>query len=138
MIRLIPAAPVRIAAALALTLLCACQNVPKYKKSSGKFNEWSGYEGRNFSPSEGIVVAVNPSASTLTVLARGKNVVLNVLPTTRILHEGTDITLAQLPLKQVIKFRISEDGKELRSIWYGEHSNAVHHNVAAKSKNSMF
>jgi hypothetical protein len=131
--------PARIAAtAVTLTLLCACQNVPKYKKSSGKFNEWSGYEGQNFSPSEGIVVAVNPPANTVTVLVRGKNVVLNVLPTTRVLHEGVDITVAQLPLNQAVKIRFSKDGKELRSIWYGEHSNAVHHNVAAKSKNSLF
>jgi hypothetical protein len=111
--------------------------VPKYKKSSGKFDEWKGYEGRNFEPASGIVTAVDAAANTITVFAHGKNVVINVLPTTRIMHEGTDITLAQLPLNSTIKYTFSDDGTQLRTVWYG-HSQAVRHNASAKEKNSLF
>ena len=131
--------PARIAAtAVTLTLLCACQNVPKYKKSSGKFNEWAGYQGSGFEPSSGIVSAVNATANTVTVSGHEKSVTLTVLPTTRIMHEGSDITLAQLPIHTEIKYTFSEDGKQLRTIWYGEHSEAIHHNTQAKDKNSLY
>jgi hypothetical protein len=131
--------PIRAAStALALLLLCGCQNVPKYKKSSGKFNEWKGYEGENFSPESGSVVSVDASANTVTVAAHGKTLVLTVLPSTRVMHEGTDVPISQLPVGKEIKFTYSEDGKELRTIWYGEHSNGIRHNVQAKSKNSLY
>jgi hypothetical protein len=135
----IPSRPLRIAAtASCLLLLCACQNVPKYKKSSGKFNEWAGYQGNRFGPSIGTVTAVDAAANTITVSEHGKNMPLIVLPTTRIMHNQTDIALAQVPLHAEIKFRLSEDGKQLRSIWYGEHSDAVHRNAQPKDKNSVY
>jgi hypothetical protein len=134
---IITSRPIRIAAtASCLLLLCACQNVPKYKKSSGKFDEWKAYQGDNFEPSSASVTAVDVAANTVTVSEHGKRVVLNVLPTTKIMHEGDDITLAQLPVKTEIKFTFSEDGKQLRTIWYG-HSEAVHHNAQTKDKNSL-
>ena len=125
------------ATATALLILCACQNVPKYKKSSGKFDEWSEYEGRGFSPSSGIVTAVDIPAGTITIGAGTKQEIFTVLPTTRIIHQGTDITLAELPPHQVVKYTVSADRKRLLSVWYGEHSDAIHHNVQAKAKNSF-
>ena len=136
---LIPTRPLRVAATTAcVLLLCACQSVPKYKKSNGKFDEWKDYEGRNFQPTSAVVVSVDAAANTVTVAEHGKNVVLNVLPTTRIMHEGTDIALVQLPVHTEIKITFSEDGTQLRTIWYGEHSNAIHHGSGAKPKNSFY
>jgi hypothetical protein len=134
---IIPLRPLRAATtAAALLLLCACQNVPKYKHSSGRFDEWSDYEGRNFQPASATVLAVDPAANTVTVIQHEKNVVLNVLPTTRIMHDGTDITLAQLPLNKPIKYTMSEDGTQLRTIWYGENSESIHR-AASKSKSGF-
>jgi hypothetical protein len=136
MIRVIP---IRAAStALALLLLCGCQNVPKYKKSSGRFNEWQGYQGQNFEPETGSIVSVDAAANTVTVAEHGKNVVLNVLPATRLMHEGADVTISQLPVGKEIRFTFSGDGKELRTIWYGEHLEGARHNVQTKSKGSLY
>ena len=106
--------------AVALVLVTACQNVPKYKKSSGKFAEWSSYEGKHFSPANGTVTAIDTKANTVTI-GQGENAkVFPVTPKTRIFHEGADIQLAQLPVNQGVKYTLSEDGKQLLILWYGQ------------------
>lgn len=102
-----------------LLLLPGCQNVPKYKRSSGKFPEWETYEGKHFSPSNGTVTAVDTTASTVTITQGTATRVLTVTPETRIIHEAADVPLSQLPLNQQVKISLSEDGKRLISIWYG-------------------
>jgi hypothetical protein len=138
MIRTIPAArslfPLASCAA-ALLLLPACQNVPKYKRSSGKFAEWSSYEGRSFSPSNGKVTAVDPVAQTITIANGDNTKVYPVTSETRIMHEGDDITLSQLPLNQDIKFTMSEDRKRLLTVWYGTQLNTAPHANAVSRKN---
>jgi hypothetical protein len=122
------------ACAIVLVLLPACQNVPKYKRSSGKFAEWSSYEGRSFSPSNGTVTAVDTTAQTITITQDENSRVFPVTSETRIMHEGDDITLAQLPLNQEIKFTLSYDRKRLLTVWYGTHSNAAPRAGAARKK----
>jgi len=108
-------------------LMCACQNVPKYKKTNGKkFDEWGSYEGRHFEPSNGTVAAVDPAANTVTILQGRDTKVFTLSPATRIIHEGTNIPLAQLPLQQQVKFTLSDDGKQLLTIWYGERLYTFH------------
>lgn len=126
--------PTRLTAlAAALLLLPACQNVPKYKRSSGKFDEWKSFEGRNFSPSNGTVGATDPTAGTITITQQdGTNIVYPVTSETRIMHDGTDITLAQLPLKQAIKFTLTDDHKRLLTVWYGTHTNNAAHASSKK------
>ena len=102
-----------------LLVVSACMDRPKYKHSNGRFPEWEGYESKHFYPSNGIVTAVDTTANTVTVGLGDKAKVLTVTHTTRILHEGTDIPLAQLPLNQNVKYVMSEDGKDLLSIWFG-------------------
>jgi hypothetical protein len=111
-----------IPCALALLLLSGCQNVPKYKRSSGRFDEWVSYQGKNFTPIVGTLSGVDLSAQTITVTRGTKVALFPVTPETRIMHEGTDITLAQLPLNQTIKFTLSADGQRLLTIWYGTHT----------------
>jgi hypothetical protein len=111
----------------ALVLLSACQNVPRYKRASGKFDEWSTYQGKNFSPSSGTVLAVDTAANTITIKREETSIVCDVTPKTRITHEAADITLAQLPLNQAIKFTLAGDGKTLLTVWYGIHINASTH-----------
>jgi hypothetical protein len=107
-----------VCAAIAL-LVSACQNVPKYKKSNGKFDEWSSYQGKHFEPSHGVVSAINPAAGTVTI-TNGKDVkVFPVTANTRIIDEGTDIPLAQLPLNEAVKYTVTEDGAHLLTVWYG-------------------
>jgi hypothetical protein len=110
----------------AAILLCAgCQNVPKYKRSSGKFDEWGMYQGNGFKPAEGTVTAVDVAAQTITIRA-GKNAkVFTVTPDTRLVHDGDDITLAQFPLNTTVEFTVLNGGKELHSVWYGEHEENV-------------
>jgi hypothetical protein len=127
-----------VACALALLLVSACQNVPKYKRSNGKFNEWSSYEGKNFSPSRGTVAAVDTAANSVTIIDGKNTKVFTVTPATRIMHEGADITLAQLPLHQEIKFTMADDRKQLLTIWYGVHLDTFHRPVVQKAKNSLF
>jgi len=118
--------------ALVLLLLCGCQNVPKYKKDSGKFPEWAGYEGKNFYPSNGTVAAIDTTANTVTIIHGGGSKVYAVAPNTRIIHEGTDVPLAQLPVNQTIKYGLSPDGKQFRSIWFGQRLYQYHPPVPAK------
>jgi len=107
------------ACAGALLLISACGDIPKYKHSSGKFPEWADYEGKHFYPANGTVTAIDTTANTVTI-GNGDNAsVFAVTPSTRIVHEGTDIPLAQLPLNQSVKYIQSQDGKELISIWFG-------------------
>jgi len=91
------------ACAGALLLISACGDIPKYKHSSGKFPEWADYEGKHFYPANGTVTAIDTTANTVTI-GNGDNAsVFAVTPSTRIVHEGTDIPLAQLPLNQSVK-----------------------------------
>lgn len=127
----------RIALCGTLLLLPACENVPKYKKSSGKFDEWGSYEGKHFNPSSGNVTATDLKANTITV-ASGKDIkVLTVSADTRIIHEGTDITLAELPLKTEVKYRMSDDGTQLLSVWFG-HRLAQPHPAAAQHRSPSY
>jgi hypothetical protein len=107
------------ACAAALLLIAGCQNVPKYKKSSGKFNEWKSYEGDYVKPIEGIVTAVDPAAHTITIQHGDATKVFPVTADTRLMHQGDDITLAQLPINQGIRYTLSEDGSHLLTVWYG-------------------
>jgi hypothetical protein len=127
--------PTRIAAcAAALLLVSACQNVPKYKRSSGKFDEWGTYQGKSFSPFTGTVAAVDPAAQTITITRGETTTSYAVTSETRIMHEGTDITIAQLPLNQAIKYTVAADGKRLLTVWYGTHTNAAAHAGAVSRK----
>jgi hypothetical protein len=112
------------ACAAALVLCAACQNVPKYKRSSGEFDEWGSYLGKDFSPVNGTVLAVDINAQTITIGQGSKSALFAVTPETRIMDEGTDITLAQLPLNHAIKYTVAADRKRLITVWYGTHSNA--------------
>jgi hypothetical protein len=105
--------------AVAFLLLPACQNVPKYKKSNGRFDEWQSVEGKHFAPSTGTVAAVDLQANTVTITKSADTRVVTVTPHTRIIHEATDIPLAQLPLNQDIRYTMSTDGQQLLTIWYG-------------------
>ena len=111
----------------ALLLVSACQNVPKYKKSNGRWDEWGSYQGKEFSPAKGTLTAVDPAAQTITILQGDTSKVFAVTSETQIMHEGTDITLAQLPLNQLIKFTVAPDHQHLLTVWYGAHSYAVGH-----------
>jgi hypothetical protein len=122
MLRIVPALPSRVAAcAAAALLLSACQNVPKYKRSNGKFDEWGSYEGKNFQPSNGTVVAIDPTANTITIKKGEVSKDYPVTAETRLMHEGTDITLAEFPINTQVKFSLSEDGSHLDTVWYGHH-----------------
>jgi hypothetical protein len=107
----------------AALLLPACQNVPKYKRSGGKFDEWGTYQGKGFSPSNGAVLAVDTAANTITIKREDTPIVCSVTPRTRIMHEGTDITLDELPINHAIKFTLAADGRSLLTVWYGAHTN---------------
>ncbi len=141
MIRIIcrpPRLDARIAGcAAALLVVTACQDVPKYKNHAGKFNEWATYEGKEFHPSNGTVGAVDPAGQTLTIMRNQTPTVFAVTPATRIMHEGTDITLAELPLGQAIKFTVSRDGKRLLTVWYGKVM-ITRHPVAPRNKSTLF
>jgi len=137
MIRIAPS----LACATALLLLAGCQNVPKYKKSSGKFNEWASYEHRKYTPADGIVTAVDTAARSITITQGGKSSVFAVTAATRIMHEGTDIPLGQLPLNQAVKFTLADDRAQLLTVWYGAHSFAVSSpgvKAPSKAKTSAF
>jgi len=122
----------------ALLMAAGCQDVPKYKKSSGKFNEWGSYEKAYYEPSAGKVTAIDAAAGTITI-SRGKdNRVLPVTAETRIMHEGTDITLAELPLNQEVKYTLSPDRKRLMTVWYGVHLLQVHPPTAAATPKTTF
>lgn len=118
----------------ALCLLPACQNVPKYKRASGKWDEWSGYEGKAFSPSTGTVAAVDLTANTITIAQSKGPRVFSVTPATRIMHEGTEIALAQLPLNQQIKFLLAANHKDLVTVWYGRYEEGMHGPGAARRR----
>ena len=111
---------IRLAACAAtLLLISACANVPKYKYSNGRFPEWSTYEGKHFYPANGSVTAIDPSANTVTIGEGNEAKVFTITPATRIVHEGTDIPLTELPLNQKVKYIVSDDGRHLTSIWFG-------------------
>jgi len=114
-----------IASVSLLLLLPACQNVPKYKKSSGKFDEWGGYQGKTFSPTDGTDTAIDLTAQTITIGKGAGSHTYPVTSDTRILHDGEDITLAQLPVNQQIKYTLSEDHTHLITVWYTSHSTAT-------------
>jgi hypothetical protein len=126
-----------------LGLLCivgvfsACQNVPKYKKSNGKFDEWGSYEGKNFKPSSGTITATDLKANTVTITRGTNSRVFPVTPQTRIMHEGTDITLAQLPLNEAVKYTLAGDGTQLLTIWYGHGVAQLHGGPQHKSQSSQ-
>ena len=113
-----------VVCAAALLLLPACQNVPKYKKSSGRFDEWKSYEGKGFRPASGIDTAIDTAAQTITITKDNKPQVYNVTPDTEIMHNGDNITLAELPLNQTVKYTLEADHRTLATVWYGNHSNA--------------
>lgn len=128
-----------IALLAATLLLPACQNVPKYKKSGGKFDEWKEYEGKNFAPTSGTIAAIDTTAHTVTISDGKDSHVLPVTAATRIMHEGTDVPLAQLPLKTEVKYTVSQDGTRLLTIWYGHRLNQNHPAAAQhKEQNSFF
>ena len=102
-----------------LLLLSACTDVPKYKRSSGRFDEWGGYEGKHFKPSSGVVLAIDPKAGTVTISHGKEGKTYPVTAETRIIHEDQDIPLAQLPLQTEVKYTTFQDGSTLRTIWFG-------------------
>ncbi|MGA3169409.1 MAG: hypothetical protein ABSE62_00190 [Chthoniobacteraceae bacterium] len=112
--------PFRIAGCAAAALvISACANAPRYKPSSGHWDEWQTYETKHFSPSDGVVTAIDVAANTVTI-RRGKDTkVYPVTADVRIIHEGTDVPLAQIPIHQQVKFALSQDGQRLLSIWFG-------------------
>jgi hypothetical protein len=112
------------ACAAAALLICACQDVPKYKRSAGHFPEWSEYEGKNFRPISCTVAGVDPVGNSITVIAGKRKRTFAVTSDTRIMHNGDDVPLASVPINQGIKISVSPDGQTLLSIWYGTHSNA--------------
>lgn len=126
-----------VAMAALIACLAACQDVPKYKKSNGNFDEWREYEGTNFKPSSGSVAAMDTAAGTLTIKKGSDKKVYRVTPQTRIMHEATDIPLAQLPIGQEVKYRLTDDRKTLLSVWYGQHVDVASH-PAEKPKNTFF
>jgi hypothetical protein len=118
----------------ALALLCGCQNVPKYKRSNGKFAEWSEYEGKSFSPSRGTVTAVDLKANAITIGSGKDSRVWPVTSTTRIINEGTDVPLSQLQVNQDVRYVTTPDRKELISVWYGKDLNVAHRTGGTKGK----
>jgi len=119
-------------------LFPACQNVPKYKKASGRFNEWSSYEGKHFEPTSGVISAKDLQANTVTITHGNDSKVYPIGPRTRIIHEGTDITLAELPLQESVKYTFADDGKELLTIWYGHQLSTPHAAAQHKEQNTFF
>ncbi len=113
--------------AAALLIVSGCQNVPKYKRSSGRFDEWGSYQGKSFSPLLGTVTAVDTAGQTITISRAAITTVFTVTPTTRMMHEGTDITLAEVPVNQAVKYTVASDGKRLLTVWYGTHTYASAH-----------
>jgi hypothetical protein len=104
-------------------LVSACQNVPRYKNSNGEFDEWGSYEGKNFSPSNGTVTAVDLAAQSISIAKGKSSQVYLVTPTTRLMHEGTDITLDQVPINHAVKYTLAKDHLHLLTVWYGIHTN---------------
>ena len=140
MIRTSSSLPLRLVTCGAISLLAvACTNVPKYKKTSGKYDEWKSYEGSHFQPSSGTVTAVDLKANTITLGAGKDPKVLTVTPTTRVMHDATDVPLAQVPLNTEIKYTMTSDGTRLLTVWFGHRLNAnVHHAPAKKDQNTFF
>jgi len=138
MFRIIPFTrlpPRVIACAGALLLLVsACQLSPKHRMSNGKFPEWDAVQGKHFFPSNGSVTAIDTTASTVTIVHGKDTKVYPVTANTRIIHEGTDIPLAQLPLNQAVKYSLSTDGKRLLSIWFGERLYTYHRPGSAANR----
>ena len=124
-VRLRPPYPRIAICAAALLLLPACQNVPKYKKIKGHFDEWHAYQGKDFKPAVGIDSAVNLTTQTITIVQEGGPRDFIVTPDTKLFHDGDDITLADLPVNQTIKFTFAADHIHLLTVWYGTHSNAI-------------
>jgi len=120
-----PRLPFRVTACgVALALFSGCWTPwtppAKYKRASGKFPEWQSYEGKHFYPANGTVIATDLTANTVTFGKGEKDAkTFVVTPATRIVHEGTDITLAQLAPNQEVKYLVAADGKQLLSIWFG-------------------
>ncbi len=124
----------RAAGAAAALFAAACTNIPKYHPANGEFNDWQTYETKHFSPASGTVTAIDTTANTITI-KKGKDLkVYPVLPDTRIIHESTDIPLAQVPLNQPIKFTLSQDGTRLLIVWWGTHTYEYHYVRAARKK----
>lgn len=128
-------------AGLAALFFCAGCSAPppaKHKTSTGKFNPWGSYEGKNFSPLNATVTAVDVPSGTITILEKEKKT-LHVTPQTRVMHNGTDITLAQLPVNSRIKYTLSADGQQLLTVWYGHTlSTSLHRPSASKQKNTLY
>ena len=118
-------------------ILAGCTDAPKYKKSSGNFNEWRTYEGTSFEPVTAVLSGVDLQANTVTLNKGSATRTFTVTPSTRILHEKADITLAQIPLNTEVKYSVSQDGSRLLSIWYGRMVNASHQ-TAHTTRTSYF
>jgi hypothetical protein len=125
---------------LALLFATSCQNAPRYQKNSGKFNEWRSYNSKAFQPTTGTVLARDPAASTVTIARGHGKTVFTVTPSTRIMHQGDDITLAQLPINESVKYTVDPDGIHLLTIWYGHAlgAAAIHQTVVHRDENTFF
>jgi hypothetical protein len=124
-------------AIISALILAGCTDAPKYKKSSGNFNEWRTYEGTKFEPETAVLSGVDLKANTVTFSKGASAKTFTVTPSTRILHEKVDITLAQIPLNTKVKYSVSQDGSRLLSIWYGRAVNASHQ-AAHTTRTSYF
>jgi hypothetical protein len=111
-----------LAACAGSLLLSACfYDAPKYKPGNGEFPEWETYESKHFSPANATITAVDLKANTITFATGKYTKTFPVLPSTRIIHEGTDIPLSQLPVNQPVKIVFSQDGSSIISVWFGVH-----------------
>lgn len=111
----------------------ACANPPRYSKGGHGFHEWASYDRENPDPVNGVLVATDPAAGTVTIRRGNTPLVFAMTPDTRLLHDLDTVTLAQLPLNHAVKYRLSGDGRSLVSIWYSDraptaaHAPAAHH-----------
>lgn len=123
--------------AAAALLLSSCQNVPKYKHSSGKFDEWKSYQGNNFEPVSGAVAAIDTQANTITIIRDKKKTVFPVTSETRIMHQTALIPLSQLPVNTAVRYTVSDDGAKLLTVWYG-HLREARHPAQARQQDTFF
>jgi len=129
----------RVAAgAAALLVVCGCQNVPKYKHGGGKFDEWKAYQGSHFEPVQGTLTAVDKETGSVTIGQGSKANTFTVTPSTRIMHDTADVSLADIPLNQQVQYTLSDDGKRLLTIWYGQKQNQVAHPSKPAQRTTYF
>jgi len=129
--------PFRIAGcAAAAFIVSACADGPRYKPSSGHWDEWGSYETKHFSPSNGVVTAIDVAANTITIRKGKETVTYPVTDKTRILNEGNDVTLAQIPIHQQVKFTLTEDGQRLLGVWFGTQTFQYRQSASARQHQS--